>query len=128
MKEKKFIVGDKIWYIEPFFEDVVEVKIIDKEENIFTIEVISEVPVLSGCTLKAFPIDLFNNEQEAIDARDKRHDDILTYYLNEIKDINSLIEFCLKNCVGGSEDVDYITRKAVIMKSKELGINLKIEQ
>lgn len=128
MKEKKFIVGDKIWYIEPFCEDVVEVKIIDKEENIFTIEVISEDSALSGCTLKAFPTSLFNNEQEAIDARNNRHEDILTYYLNEIKDINSLIEFCLKNCVGGSEDIDYIARKAVIMKSRELGINLKIEQ
>ena len=128
MKENKFIVGDKAWYIEPFCEDVVEVKIINKEENIFTIEVISEDSVLSGGTLKAFPVSLFNNKQEAIDARNKRHEDILTYYLNEIKDINSLIEFCLKNCVGGSEDVDYIARKAVIMKSKELGINLKIEQ
>ena len=128
MKENKFIVGDKAWYIEPFCEDVVEVKIIDKEENIFTIEVISDYFALSGCILKALPTSLFNNEQEAIDARNNRHEDILTYYLNEIKDINSLIEFCLKNCVGGSEDVDYIARKAVIMKSKELGINLNIEQ
>lgn len=71
---------------------------------------------------------VFKTKTEAQDFIINCHNDAVKTYCDSITDIDSLVSFCMNNCVACADEyTDYNARKAVMIKAEELGIELDLE-
>lgn len=71
---------------------------------------------------------VFKTKIEAQNFIINRHNDAIKTYCDSITDINSLVSFCMNNCVSWADEyTDYEARQAVMIKAKEFGIELDLK-
>ena len=78
----------------------------------------------TGGTTMCFSTECFKTKEECIADHNRRVEETVAQYKNDMSDVDALIQFCLNHPICCGDDCEWEARRAVMERATELGFHI----